>query len=281
MNNKPIVAIMYDFDKTLSPKDMQEYAFIPGIKMKSEEFWDKCTKLMNEKNMDQILAYMYVMLTEARGKMLLNRDEFKKLGESVKLFNGVRTWFKRVNTYGEKLGVQVEHYIISSGLKEIIEGTPIACEFKMIYAAEFCYDEKNVPIWPAMAVNYTSKTQFLFRINKGVLDVTEHTRLNEYTPEDRRRVPFRNMIYIGDGFTDVPCMKLVTVNGGHSIAVYQEDIKTANAMIKQGRVNFTAYADYSKGSKIEKIVFAVLEKIKSTDAIINMHIADEEVAKEE
>jgi len=281
MNNKPIVAIMYDFDKTLSPKDMQEYAFIPGIKMKSEEFWDKCTKLMNEKNMDQILAYMYVMLTEARGKMLLNRDEFKKLGESVKLFNGVRTWFKRVNTYGEKLGVQVEHYIISSGLKEIIEGTPIACEFKMIYAAEFCYDEKNVPIWPAMAVNYTSKTQFLFRINKGVLDVTEHTRLNEYTPEDRRRVPFRNMIYIGDGFTDVPCMKLVTVNGGHSIAVYQEDIKTANAMIKQGRVNFTAYADYSKGSKIEKIVFAVLDKIKSTDAIINMHIADEEVAKEE
>ena len=281
MNNKPIVAIMYDFDKTLSPKDMQEYAFIPGIKMKSEEFWDKCTKLMNEKNMDQILAYMYVMLTEARGKMLLNRDEFKKLGESVKLFNGVRTWFKRVNTYVEKLGVQVEHYIISSGLKEIIEGTPIACEFKMIYAAEFCYDEKNVPIWPAMAVNYTSKTQFLFRINKGVLDVTEHTRLNEYTPEDRRRVPFRNMIYIGDGFTDVPCMKLVTVNGGHSIAVYQEDIKTANAMIKQGRVNFTAYADYSKGSKIEKIVFAVLEKIKSTDAIINMHIADEEVAKEE
>jgi len=281
MDNKPIVAIMYDFDKTLSPKDMQEYAFIPGIKMKPEEFWDKCIKLMNEKNMDQILAYMYVMLTEARGKMLLNRDEFKKLGESVKLFNGVRTWFKRVNTYGEKLGVQVEHYIISSGLKEIIEGTPIACEFKMIYAAEFCYDEKNVPIWPAMAVNYTSKTQFLFRINKGVLDVTEHTRLNEYTPENRRRVPFRNMIYIGDGFTDVPCMKLVKVNGGYSIAVYQEDIKIANAMIKQGRVDFTAYADYSKGSKMEKIVFAVLDKIKSTDAIINMHIADEEVAKEE
>jgi len=281
MNNKPIVAIMYDFDKTLSPKDMQEYAFIPGIKMKSEEFWDKCTKLMNEKNMDQILAYMYVMLTEARGKMLLNRDEFKKLGESVKLFNGVRTWFKRVNTYGEKLGVQVEHYIISSGLKEIIEGTPIACEFKMIYAAEFCYDEKNVPIWPAMAVNYTSKTQFLFRINKGVLDVTEHTRLNEYTPEDRRRVPFRNMIYIGDGFTDVPCMKLVKVNGGYSIAVYQEDIKTANAMIRQGRVDFTAYADYSKGSKMEKLVFTILDKIKSTDVIVKMHIEDEEVAKEE
>jgi 2-hydroxy-3-keto-5-methylthiopentenyl-1-phosphate phosphatase len=281
MNNKPIVAIMYDFDKTLSPKDMQEYAFIPGIKMKSEEFWDKCTKLMNEKNMDQILAYMYVMLTEARGKMLLNRYEFNKLGKSVKLFNGVRTWFTRVNTYGEKLGVQVEHYIISSGLKEIIEGTPIACEFKMIYAAEFCYDEKNVPIWPAMAVNYTSKTQFLFRINKGVLDVTEHMKLNEYTPENRRRVPFKNMIYIGDGFTDVPCMKLVKVNGGYSIAVYQEDIKTANAMIRQGRVDFTAYADYSKGSKMEKLVFTILDKIKSTDVIVKMHIEDEEVAKEE
>lgn len=281
MNNMPIVAIMYDFDKTLSPKDMQEYAFIPGIGMEPKSFWGKCSQLMYEKNMDQILAYMYVMLTEARGKMLLNRNEFKNLGKSVKLFNGVKTWFKRVNAYGEKLGVQIEHYIISSGLKEIIEGTPIASEFKMIYAAEFCYDEQNVPVWPAMAVNYTSKTQFLFRINKGVLDVTEHTKLNEYTPDNKRRIPFRNMIYIGDGFTDVPCMKLVKVNGGHSIAVYQDDIQIANEMIKQGRVDFTAYSDYSKNSKMERIVFAVIDQIKAEDATIAIHIEDEEIAKEE
>jgi 2-hydroxy-3-keto-5-methylthiopentenyl-1-phosphate phosphatase len=258
---------------------MQEYAFIPGIGMEPEVFWAKCNQLIHEKNMDQILAYMYVMLTEARGKMLLNRNEFKKLGKSVKLFDGVNTWFKRVNSYGEKLGVNIEHYIISSGLKEIIEGTPIASEFKKIYAAEFCYDDSNVPVWPAMAVNYTSKTQFLFRINKGVLDVTEHTSLNEFTPENKRRVPFRNMIYIGDGLTDVPCMKLVKVNGGHSIAVYQEDIQIAKDMIMQGRVDYIAFADYSKGSKLEQIVYAVLDQIKSTDITIAMHLADEDIDK--
>lgn len=279
MEDKPIVAIMYDFDKTLSPKDMQEYAFIPGVGMDPSSFWTKCNTQMHEKNMDQILAYMYVMLKEAEGKMLLNRNEFNKLGNSVKLFDGVKTWFGRVNTYGEKLGVQVEHYIISSGLKEIIEGTPIAKEFKMIYAAEFCYNEKNVPVWPAMAVNYTSKTQFLFRINKGVLDVTEHNGLNEFTPENKRRIPFRNMIYIGDGLTDVPCMKLVKVNGGHSIAVFQNDNITACDMIKQGRVDFIAPADYSRNSKMEQTVFSILESIKATDQLVRLHLEDEELAK--
>lgn len=279
MEDKPIVAIMYDFDKTLSPKDMQEYAFIPGIGMESSSFWSKCNALMHEKNMDQILAYMFMMIEEAKGKMLLNRTEFNRLGSSVKLFEGVKTWFQRVNTHGEKLGVQVEHYIISSGLKEIIEGTPIAREFKMIYAAEFCYDDKNVPVWPAMAVNYTSKTQFLFRINKGVLDVTEHTGLNEFTPDNKRRVPFRNMIYIGDGLTDVPCMKLVKVNGGHSIAVFQNDDQTACSMIKQGRVDYIAPADYTKNSKMEQLVFSILEHIKSANKLVSLHLEDEELAK--
>lgn len=279
MQTKPIVAIMYDFDKTLSPKDMQEYAFIPGLKMEPTEFWEKCNSLLKEKRMDPILSYMYMMLNESRGKMLLNRDVFKKLGSHVQLFDGVKTWFKRVNDKGEKLGVTVEHYILSSGLKEIIEGTAIAHEFKEIYAAEFLYDDSNVPVWPSMAVNYTSKTQFLFRINKGVLDITENEALNEFTPENKRRVPFRNMIYIGDGLTDVPCMKLVKVNGGHSIAVYQEHADIANNMILQGRVDFVAPADYTKGSKLENIVFAVLENIKTASNIENMHIEDENSAK--
>jgi len=272
MEQKPIVAIMYDFDKTLSPKDMQEYAFIPGVGMKPEEFWKICNKTMLEHNMDQILAYMLTMKLEAEGKMLLTRDEFNKLGKSVKLFDGVKGWFKRINNYGEKLGVVVEHYIISSGLKEIIEGTEISKEFKEIYAAEFCYNEKNVPIWPAMAVNYTSKTQFLFRINKGVLDVTEHKGLNEFTPENKRRIPFRNMIYIGDGFTDVPCMKLVKVNGGHSIAVYQDKKDEVNIMIAQGRVDFVVLADYSKGSGMEDTVFKILDQISATNKTIALHI---------
>ncbi len=271
MNEKPIAAILYDFDKTLSTKDMQEYAFIPGIGMTADSFWKACNDLTMQHNMDQILAYMYVMLTEARGKKLLNRSEFTKLGESVELCPGVDTWFDRVNAYGESLGLQVEHYVISSGLKEIIEGTPIARYFKAIYAAEFLYDADNVPVWPAMAVNYTSKTQFLFRINKGVLDVTDHRSLNKFTPEENRRIPFGNMIYIGDGYTDVPCMKLVKVNGGHSVAVYSNETETAMEMLHQGRVDFTAPNDYGKGGKLEHDVFKVLDLIKAKNTVYAMH----------
>ncbi len=270
----PIAAIMYDFDKTLSTKDMQEYAFIPGIGMTAEEFWGECNRLTKENNMDQILSYMYVMLREARGKKLLNRSEFNKLGESVELFSGVADWFERINAYGESIGVTVEHYIISSGVKEIIEGTPIAKYFKEIYAAEFLYDEDNVPVWPAMAVNYTSKTQFLFRINKGVLDVTEHRELNTYTAEEERRVPFSNMIYIGDGFTDVPCMKLVKVNGGHSVAVYSSDDDTAHEIMQQGRVDYMAKTDYRAGEKLENTVFAILDLIKANHTTTQIKLAD-------
>ena len=179
-----------------------------------------------------------------------------------------------MNKYGEALGLEIEHYVISSGLKEIIEGTPIAKYFEKIYAAEFYYNEKNVPVWPAMAVNYTSKTQFLFRINKGVLDVTDHKSLNKFTPEGDRRIPFSNMIYIGDGFTDVPCMKLVKVNGGHSVAVYHEDKKTAASIMKQGRVDFIAPANYESGSKLEKTVFTVLDLIKAQNAAFRKNQED-------
>lgn len=273
MSPQPVAALMYDFDRTLSPKDMQEYAFIPKVGLEPSAFWEKCNARSKRHHMDPILAYMLCMKEEAEGKMLLTRDEFRKLGADVELFPGVDTWFQRVNVYGEALGLTVEHYILSSGLKEIIEGTPIAGCFQEIYAAEYCYNEKNVPIWPAMAVNYTSKTQFLFRINKGVLDTTEHNGLNEFTPEDKRRVPFRSMLYFGDGLTDVPCMKLVKEKGGHSIAVYGGQRDIADRMLRQGRVDYVLPADYSAGGKLERTVFAVLDQIRAADVTVSMHIA--------
>jgi len=271
MNQNPIVAIMYDFDKTLSPKDMQEYGFISGLGMNSEEFWEKSRLNMVNHNMDQILAYMLTILQEAEGRMLLTRSVFNEMGRDVKLFDGLETWFERTNLYGEKLGLEIEHYIISSGLKEIIEGTEIANKFKEIYAAEYCYNEKSIPIWPAMAVNYTSKTQFLFRINKGVLDVTEHKGLNESTPDNKKRISFRNMIYIGDGLTDVPCMKLVKINGGYSIAVYSEDRSVADSLIEQDRVDFVVKADYRENSDMEKTVHTILNQIDSINKVYELH----------
>ena len=268
MSKPPIAAIIYDFDKTLSTREMQEYSFVEKTGMSPREFWDKCNRMMYDHSMDQILAYMYVMADESKKKNLgITRENFNLQGREVELLEGVDTWFDRVTEYGRQHGVQVEHYVISSGLKEIIEGTPIAHYFKMIYAAEFYYDEKGEPIWPAMAVNYTSKTQFVYRINKGVLDVTDHNRLNESTLDDEKRVPFANMVYIGDGMTDVPCMKLVKLNGGHSIAVYQNNDEVARYLLYKGRVNFISRADYSAGKRLEKLIFALIDKIKAESAI--------------
>ena len=278
MSNKPILALMYDFDRTLSPRDMQEYGFIPGLGMDAGAFWAECDAVEREHGMDQILAYMLVMLEKSRGRQLVTHDTLRALGTGVELFPGVETWFGRVNAYAKHCGITPEHYIISSGIKEIIEGTPIAGEFREIYAASFCYDKHGVPIWPAMSVNYTSKTQFLFRINKGILDVTENRGLNEFMPEDRRRVPFRNMIYIGDGLTDVPCMKLTKVNGGHSIAVYQNDRREADNMILHGRVDFAAPADYSQGSEMEKTVFEVIDQVGATAKTVERHMAHYDAA---
>ncbi len=282
---RPIIALMYDFDHTLSPRDMQEYAFIPELGMEGEEFWKLCSKVGDKHHMDGILAYMYVMLVEAKKRgMKLTRDTFRRMGEQVKLFPGVTTWFERINEYGRKLGFDVEHYILSSGQKEIIEGTPIAHEFKEIYAAEYVYNEQSgEPEWAAMAVNYTTKTQFIYRINKGVLDVTDSKNLNEHTPHDMRRVPYDHMIYIGDGSTDIPCMKLVTTRGGHSIAVYTgERNHTVNNMLIHGRVKFAAPTDYSEGSEMEQIVFGILDLVSARhkNAVLSRRLVNEAAAAE-
>lgn len=283
MPKRPLVALMYDFDKTLSPRDMQEYSFIPALNMEASDFWDKCAVLTKKHNMDQILSYMFVMLQEAeKSGMYLNKNEFRNLGKAVQLFDGVETWFKRINDYGESIGLQVEHYILSSGLKEIIEATKIAKEFKKIYASEYCYNEYEEPIWPAMAVNYTSKTQFLFRINKGVLEVTENDELNASMAEENKRISFKNMIYIGDGFTDVPCMKLVKSNGGHSIAVYQNNARdVANNMILNNRVDFVLPTDYTENSPLQSAVCAILDEIRSDENIQAIHMAHVKAAQDE
>ena len=263
---KPRVAIMYDFDKTLCTKDMQEYGFIPSLGMSSSEFWKAAGELTDKEEMNNVLAYMYLMVDKAReNKVRVKAKTFRKLGKDVEFFEGVNTWFDRINKYANEVGVRVEHYIVSSGIKEIIEGTSIAKEFKKIYACEFMYDYNGTIIWPKCAVNYTTKTQFLFRINKGVLKVNNESteKLNEYTPENDRRIPFRNMIYIGDGLTDVPCMKLVRNNGGQSIAVYnQEKGKAAAKKLKEnGRVNYVVEADYSEGGDLEIIVKSIMKKV--------------------
>lgn len=266
---KPVLAICYDFDKTLSPDDMQAQGFIQSVGYDVETFWKKSNGLASGNDMDQNLAYMLMMQQAAEGKKLFTRGELMKCGKEVVLFPGVKDWFKRICTYGEEHGVLVEHYIISSGLKEMIEGTNVAGEFKKIYASSFFYNEKGVAIWPAQVVNYTNKTQFLFRIEKGVLDINDPGVNDSFAP-DEMRVPFRNMVYIGDSDTDVPCMKLVNVNGGYSIGVYNADTKDKTKvykMMRENRIKYYAPADYSEGKELDILLKAIIDRTAENEAL--------------
>lgn len=270
----PVIAICYDFDGTLSPGNMQEYNYFPELQVKPKKFWGEAGKRAKEQNADEILAYMCLMLEKATHEsgVRITRDAFVKYGKTVQLFEGVNEWFDRIKIYGGKSDAKIEHYIISSGIKEMIEGTPIARKFKKIYASSFMYDQHGVAHWPAHAINYTTKTQFLFRINKGLLDAWDNSKINNFIPKNERPVPFTRIIYVGDGSTDIPCMKLVKDQGGYSIAVYQPHSKIrkvqAYKLMEDDRVNFVAPADYTDGSMIDLQVKAVINKMVAEHTVI-------------
>ena len=268
MRKHPIVALVYDFDGTLSPGNMQEFGFIQAIGKKPQEFWQESDNIALGQDASNILSYMKLMFDEARKSGIkLRREDFNKFGESVELFNGVKEWFSLINEYGKKRGVRVEHYINSSGLAEMIEGTPIGKEFKRIFACSFLYNEEGEAEWPGVAVDYTAKTQFLFKINKGILSIRDNKKVNESQLEEKKRIPFPHMIYFGDGETDVPCMKIVKMFGGNSIAVYNPNIprkkNTARRLLRQQRVNFITPADYTTESRTYEVVCSIIDKIKA------------------
>ena len=268
MRRKPIVALIYDFDGTLSPGNMQEFGFIQSIGSTPEEFWKMSDGIAVGQDASNILAYMKLMFDKARESGIrLTRNDFHRYGTDIKLYEGVREWFRNVNEYGQSRGVKIEHYINSSGLKEIIEGSPIAKEFKHIFAGTFIYDEKGEAQWPGIAVDYTAKTQFLFKISKGIFSARDNKQVNASMAEDKKRIPFSHMIYFGDGDTDVPCMKIVGMFGGHSIAVYdpQNERKKATAakLKRQGRVAFAVPAVYTPDGPAYRVVTAIIDKIKA------------------
>ena len=222
------------------------------------------------------LAYMFKMKQEAEGRVIFTREKLMEYGAGVKLFPGVSEWFERIRAYGSSKEVAVEHYIISSGLKEMIEGTSPAKAgaFEQIFASSFYYNDRGVAVWPAQAVNYTNKTQFLFRISKGVLDVND-VGVNEYFAPEDIRVPFRNIVYIGDSDTDIPCMKLVNSYGGHSIGVYNcetGDKRKVHKMLKDNRIRYFAAADYREGTEIDTLVKAIIDRTAANEALEKIYL---------
>lgn len=259
---KPILAIMYDFDKTLSTTDMQNYGFIPALGLTPEEFWGATGEFAARTGCERILSYMYMMIAKAKEKNIkLTREFLRECGKNIKFHPGVTTWFDRINKIGAEKGVKVEHYLVSSGTKEIVEGCSIYNCFTKTYGCEFLY-ENDEPIWPKLAINYTQKTQFFFRIAKGVTDVSDDDNVNRKTGEQGLRIPYENIAYIGDGMTDVACMTLVNKNHGYSVGVYTDDNKESVAQIrKDKRCRFVVKADYSQGSDMEKVFTLIIEDI--------------------
>lgn len=271
----PVLAICYDFDKTLSPDDMQAQGYIQEVGYDVGDFWKESNQLAENNDMDQNLAYMYKMVEKSRGKFVFNRATLEEYGSRVNLFPGVEDWFERVKKYGLEHGVVVEHYIISCGLKEMIDGTSVAKNgaFEKIYASSFYYDKDGVAMWPAQVINYTNKTQFLFRISKGILNINDQG-VNDFFATDEIRVPFRNMVYIGDSDTDVPCMKLVNSYGGHSIGVYNVDTKDKTKvykMMREGRIKYYMPADYRDGTELDSLVKAIIDRTATNEVLESVY----------
>jgi phosphoserine phosphatase len=263
-------AIIYDFDGTLAPGNMQEHSFINDLGITKENFWQRVKKTAGEQDADEILIYMKLMIDLADDKKIkVTKDALRNHGKKIKLYKGLTdgSWFRRINKFAKSINLDLEHYIISSGNREIVEGCKIFKEFKHVFASQFIFDN-DVAIWPGVAINYTTKTQYLFRINKGILNSWDNQKINEYTPEKDRPIPLQRMIFIGDGATDIPSMKMVAYQKGYSIAVYDpekqaKDLIKIHKLISQDRASFIAEANYMENSQLDILIRGILERISS------------------
>lgn len=278
--SRPLIkaAIAYDFDGTLVPGNMQEHSFIPKLGIAKEVFWAEANKMAKEHDMDEILAYMQLMLRKSQEQGIpIHRNDFIGYGRDIHFFPGVETYFDRINAYALERGIALDHHIISSGLREFISGTSIAHHFRNIFASGFKYDLHGVAEWAALAINYTNKTQYLFRINKGIDNAYDNTLINKSMPEANRPVPFSRMIYVGDGETDVPAMKMLKYQGGATIAVYNPSgvshqgkpspQELCEELIRQDRVDYIAPSDYSANSKLVKTLQLLIDRISIEEAL--------------
>lgn len=272
IKSKIPVALCYDFDGTLAPGNMQEHSYIPNLGLTKTDFWAEAKKLAQENDMNEIMAYMHLMLKKANANdQPVRRKDFMDHGKGIRFFPGVESWFHRINEFGNELKLDVQHYIISSGLREMVEGTSIYKNFRYVFASGFYYNANGVAEWPALGIDYTQKTQFLFRINKGIINSWDNSQINKYMPEPERPFPFSRIIYVGDGETDIPAMKMVNYQGGYSIAVYDPNKRKTKTrpsakaisreLLKHKRARFISPADYSENSDLEKLVLNILSDI--------------------
>ncbi len=272
---KKTIALVYDFDGTLSPRPMQEYAFLPAIgEQDPASFWQESNQLAEEQKADPMITYMHLLYRKAKdANVRIDRADLIAQGQKVELFPGVKDWFdaisEYIDTHSKASGIKLRHYMISSGLREIIEGTPIYDKFHNVFASEYWFEAYDLP-YPKRVITDTGKTQYLFRINKGVEDLGEN--INEHMPEAERPIPFANMVYFGDGDTDVPSMAVTRKNGGHAVAVYPPDGSDDKCvkLFSAGRCDFFAAADYRPNKDLFRRTCLLLDRI-----LADIHVQEE------
>lgn len=276
------IALVYDFDGTLARGNMQENSFLPSIHMDKNTFWNEVNDITEKQKLDNVSVYMDLMLKKAsEDNQRISKADLKKHGKKIQFYDGVLEWFDIIDAYAQDKNVNIEHYIISAGNKEILDGLSIAKHFKRIYGCKFIFNDSGIATGCGLAINYTTKTQFLFRINKGILDENDKS-INKFIPQDDRPIPFRNMIFIGDGETDIPSFRLVKEQGGHAIAVYEKNHrstktkpapkKIAEELQSDKRVNFIAPTDYTQGKALHTQVTAIIDKIHADNAIQGLNL---------
>ncbi len=269
-SSRPRAAIVYDFDGTLARGNLHERSFVPDIAgMSHAEFWLDVKRLAKAEDADEILVYMHLMLDRARtAGRPVTRAALRDAGRDPDLFDGLDHWFERTNAFADDLGFSLDHYVISSGIYEMIEGCPLFGRFRQVFASRFLFDINGEARWPSVAINYTTKTQYLFRINKGIENSWDGAAINRFMAPDARSVPFERMIFIGDGETDIPSMKMVTSQGGCAVAVldpYQwnepRSLDKISRLISEERVSFVAPADYQPMSQLDVLIKGALGRI--------------------
>lgn len=273
MSKKLKCALVYDFDGTLAEGDCVEYGLMPSLRINDvQSFWDEAEARTKKDDGDNILAYLGLLAEKAnqQNSADLSEASLMEYGKSIPLFPGVESWFDRINRYGAEHNLKICHYIISSGLEAMIRGTSIGKHFEKIYACKYHYSEDGLCAkWVAQAINYTTKMQFLFRINKGIDNSWDNEAINEFIEPTKREIPFERMIYFGDGDTDIPAMKTVKDQGGFPLAVFDNEKWQASAiqdkvgkLISEERANYVMPALYEEGSQLDVTVKGLLQLFK-------------------
>tara|TARA_B100000035_G_scaffold163335_1_gene139113 strand:- start:2733 stop:3563 length:831 start_codon:yes stop_codon:yes gene_type:complete len=262
------IALVYDFDGTLIPKTMQEYTIIPRLKLNSNKFWSQIIKEANDTEGEIMMIYMRQLIAHAESMNVnITREEFKVMASKIKYFNGVESWFDNINQYikSKHKKIRVAHYVISAGHHEILESTSIRHNLTNVFGSQYYFDDNGHATFPKNVVTDTAKTQFLFRINKGKEKVSDS--INSHMPEHKRPIPFENMIYIGDGLTDVPSMALIKKQNGHAVSVFpknsKEQKKVSADLLSAKRVDFIAEANYTKSSVLYKRICLLIDMISA------------------